>query len=96
MKGLLVILFAIAFGFTASGIVASLYRLLAPSSGSDSSWLRNGVLIIAGPTVFFGAVTRAYIKNELSASLVVMTFLALSYWSFAIGLFILNLAIAFK
>lgn len=97
MKSLLVIWFAVAFGYTASGIIASLYRLIAPPGDSQiSHWVRNGVLVVAGPTVFFGAATRAYFKDELSTSFLLTAILALSYWSFAIGLFILNLVVAFR
>jgi hypothetical protein len=97
MNGFVLILFAVAAGFTASGIVASVYRLIAEPPESESArWIRNSVLVIAGPTVFFGVATRAYLKEELSAGLLLMAILALSYWSFAIGLFVLNVVVAFR
>jgi hypothetical protein len=96
MHGLLVVLFAVAAGFTASGIVASIYRIVATSPESDGQkTVRHVVLAVAGPTVFFGTATRLLLKKELSPLLFSFAIMALSYWSFAVGLFVLNVAISF-
>jgi hypothetical protein len=49
--------------------------------------------VVAGPTVFFNIATRMLVTNELSPLLFSFAVLALSYWSFALGLFILNIVI---
>ena len=96
MKSFFVLFLVIASGFTASGIVASLYRILARSPESDfAKIIRNGVYVIAGPTVFFGTATHALKTKEISPPLYLLALLALCYWSFAIGLFVLNVAISF-
>ena len=96
MHGLLVVFFAVAAGFTASGLVASVYRILARSPESDrENMVRHAVLIVAGPTVFFGTATRLLMAKELSPLLFSIAIMALSYWSFALGLFILNIVISF-
>ncbi len=96
MHGLLVVFFAVAAGFTASGIVASAYRIVAPSPESDGQKLvRNVVFVVAGPTVFFGTATRLLLTKELSPLLFSFAIMALSYWSFALGLFVLNIVIVF-
>ena len=94
MHPLLVAFFAVAAGFTVSGIVASLYRIVARSPQSDREKLvRQIVFVVAGPTVFFNIATRMLVTNELSPLLFSFAVLALSYWSFALGLFILNIVI---
>lgn len=94
MHPFLVAFFAVAAGFTASGIVASLYRIVARSPQSAREiFVRQIVLVVAGPTVFFNIATRMLVTNELSPLLFSVAVLALSYWSFALGLFILNIAI---
>ena len=96
MHGLLVVFFAVAAGFTASGIVASVYRIVAPSPESDGGkMVRHVVLVVAGPTVFFGTATRLLLTKELSPLLYSIAIAALSYWSFALGLFVLNVVISF-
>lgn len=96
MHGLLVVFFSVTAGFTASGIVASAYRIVVPSPKSDGQQVvRNVVLAVAGPTVFFGTATRLLLTKELSPSLFSLAIMALSYWSFALGLFVLNVAISF-
>lgn len=94
MHPVLVAFFAVAAGFTASGIVASLYRIVARSPQSDRALLaRQIVLVVAGPTVFFNIATRMFMTKELSPLLFSFAVMALSYWSFALGLFILNIVI---
>ena len=94
MHPLFVVFFAVAAGFTASGIVASLYRIVARSPQSDGETLvRQVVLVVAGPTVFFNAAARLFMTKELSPLLFAFAVVALSYWSFALGLFILNIVI---
>lgn len=96
MHDLLVVFFAVAAGFTASGIVASVYRIIARSPESNrEKMVRHAVLVVAGPTVFFGTATRLLMTKELSPILFSFAVMALSYWSFAIGLFILNIVISF-
>lgn len=96
MHELLVVFFAVAAGFTASGIVASVYRIMARSPESDrQKMVRHAVLVVAGPTVFFGTAMRLLMTKELSPLLFSIAIMALSYWSFALGLFILNIVIGF-
>jgi hypothetical protein len=94
MHPLLVAFFAVAAGFTASGIAASLYRIVARAPQNEREKLvRQIVFVVAGPTVFFNIATRMLVTNELSPLLFSFAVLALSYWSFALGLFILNIVI---
>ena len=94
MHPLLIAFFAVAAGFTASGIAAALYRIVAHSPESDREKLvRQVVLVVAGPTVFFNIATRMLMTKELSPLLFSLAVMVLSYWSFALGLLILNIVI---
>ncbi len=96
MHWLLIIFFAVAAGFTASGIVASTYRIVARSPHNDrANLIRQLVLAVAGPTVFFATATRMLLAKELSPLLFSFVVMALSYWSFALGLFVLNIVVVF-
>jgi len=96
MNGFWILVFAVAAGFTASGIVASLYRLSGYDSDSTGGWLlRHLVLVVAGPTVLFETAVRGYAKKEWTAVMFWLAICGLSYWSFAIGLLVLDLALRF-
>jgi len=90
-----VVLFAITAGFTASGIAANLYRLLAKKPESKAGkTVYFAVMVIAGPSVLF---ENAATKFRTKACSMVAFWLAAAvagYWSFAIGLFVLNIGLA--
>jgi len=90
-----VVLFAITAGFTASGIAANLYRLLAKKPESKAGkTVYFAVMVVAGPSVLF---ENAATKFRTKACSMVAFWLAAAvagYWSFAIGLFVLNIGLA--
>jgi hypothetical protein len=91
MNGLVVILFAIAVGFTASGITASIYKLVArkPSSLAEQI-VYAGVMVLAGPNVLFGNAATWFKAKKCSGIAFWLAAAVAGYWSFAIGLFVLN------
>lgn len=97
MRDAIIALFALAAGFTASGIVASLYRLVAASTGTSSNRiLYVTVMIFAGPTMLFEHAAKAW--REKSCSIVAFwlaTALA-GYWSLALGLLVIQVGLAIK
>lgn len=96
MHGLLVALFATAAGFTASGIIANIYRLLAKqkpdSTGERIVYL--AVMTLAGPNVLFENAARAWRGKDCSAIAFWMAAAICGYWSFALGLFVLQIGLA--
>lgn len=91
MHSIWIVLFAVASGFTASGIVASLYRLSgAAAESQQGKLLRTAVLVIAGPTVIFEAAVSALLKKEWSPIVFWFVITGISYWSLGIGLLILD------
>jgi hypothetical protein len=93
MRSLWIVLFAMTAGFTASGIVASLYRICRPHADTQNGWLeRCVVLSIAGPTVIFETAVRGFTRKDWTPFFFWLVAAGLAYWSLAIGLVILGIA----
>jgi hypothetical protein len=95
MHGLIVILFAIAVGFTASGITANAYRLIADKPESlPGRLVYAGVMVVAGPNVLFENAATSFKTKKCSSIAFWLATAVAGYWSFALGLFVLNLYVA--
>lgn len=95
MHGLIVILFAIAIGFTASGITANAYRLIADKPESlPGRLVYAGVMVVAGPNVLFENAATSFKTKKCSSIAFWLATAVAGYWSFALGLFVLNLYVA--
>ena len=92
MVGLL--FFSIAAGFTASAIVANLYRIsgFRVKTPRDEI-LRVAVLVVAGPSVLFESALRAFNARDWQASSFWFVTAGVLYWSLAIGLLVIDVAI---
>lgn len=94
MRDLLILLFVIACGLTASGLVANVYRILARKPGSSpETVLYYVVMVVAGPSVLFENATRSFRAKNCSAVAYGFAVALASYWSFGLGLLILELAL---
>lgn len=94
MKSLLLFMFATTAGFTASGIVANLYRIAGfDGSKGTAQIVRAFVMIVAGPTVLFETAMRGYLAKEWSPLFFWCVSAGLVYWSLAIGLLVLDIAL---
>jgi uncharacterized protein DUF6949 len=90
----MVALFAMTAGFTVSGIVANLYRLLVKQK--EVGLARIGylaVMVVAGPTVLFDNAARSWRKKSCSAVAFWLAAGVCGYWSLALGLFVLQAAL---
>lgn len=97
MHDAIVALFALAAGFTASGIVASLYRLIAKKkSFSSDRILYIAVMIFAGPTVLFENAAKAWREKSCSVVAFWLAAAVAGYWSLALGLLVIQLGLAIK
>jgi hypothetical protein len=93
---LIVALFATAAGFTASGIMANLYKLVANKPETLSGRIGYvAVMVLAGPNVLFGNATTSFRKKSCSTLAYWIAAAITAYWSFVIGLFLLDLSLAF-
>jgi hypothetical protein len=93
MQSLWLLLFSITAGFTASGIIANLYRLCGFNTKSRIGrvW-RAIVLVVAGPSVMFENAMSSLIKKECSQFAFWLVAVAVLYWSLGLGLLVLELA----
>lgn len=95
MYGLIIILFAIAFGFTASGITANIYKLIAKKPESLSARLvYAGVMVVAGPNVLFENAATSFKAKKCSGIAFWLAAAIAGYWSFVLGLFVLNIYVS--
>jgi hypothetical protein len=90
---LLVALFITTAGLTASGIVANLYRLAAGKTDPTRA-LYLAVMVVAGPSVLLDNAAKARRKKECSHIAFWLAAALTLYWSLAIGLFVVSLALA--
>lgn len=95
MHGLMIILFAIAIGFTASGITANTYRLIAKKpEGLMARIVYAGVMVVAGPNVLFENAATSFRAKKCSGIAFWLAAAIAGYWSFFLGLLVLNIYIA--
>ena len=94
VKDLAVVMFAMAAGFTLSGVVANLYRLLMRQEGTEEPHLL--VMVVAGPNVLLHGASKSFRARDLSRPLFWLAAAVAGYWSFVLGLFLLNLVVAFR
>jgi hypothetical protein len=96
VRDLMVALFAIAAGFTISGLVANSYRL-ATGEREQTKLLSNiALMALAGPNVLFGTATASLRARNSSGFAFCLAAGVSSYWSFVIGLFLLNLVVVLQ
>jgi hypothetical protein len=94
---LVLAIFALAAGFTASGIMANFYRLLASDTASSLGRAAFvAVMIFAGPNVLFENAAKAWREKSCSAVAFWVAAAISGYWSLAIGLLVIQLGIALK
>lgn len=92
MHGFIVFLFAIAAGITASGLMGSIYRLVASEPKTKlATVLHYAVMVIAGPVILIGNSTKSYRKKQCSKIAYAVAIALSGYWSFAMGVLILGL-----
>jgi hypothetical protein len=97
IRDLFVVLFATTAGFTASGIVANTYRLLAEKP--ENPFAKTAyvvVMVVAGPNVLFENAATSVRTKACSRTAFFLAAAVTGYWSFIIGLFILNVVLALR
>jgi hypothetical protein len=92
---LMVVLFATTAGFTASGILANAYRMVAskPETGVAKS-AYYAVMVLAGPNVLLENAAQSLRKKACSRLAFWLAAAVAAYWSFAIGLIVLDVSLA--
>jgi len=96
-RDIVVVLFSITAGFTASGITANLYRLLAAKRDTTSARIAYiAVMVVAGPSVLFENAASSLRAKSCSQLAFWLATAICAYWSLALGLLVLNVAIALR
>jgi hypothetical protein len=96
-RDIVVILFSVTAGFTASGITANLYRLLARKSDTAGARLAYvAVMVVAGPSVLFENAATSLRAKSCSQLAFWLAAAICAYWSLALGLLVLDVAIALR
>ncbi|HVZ90763.1 MAG TPA: hypothetical protein VG843_03850 [Rhizomicrobium sp.] len=93
---LMVALFATAAGFTVSGILSNVYALIL--SGKELTGAARtahyAVMVVAGPNVLLERAAASVRAKTCSKLVFWLAAAGAAYWSFAIGLFVLDLWLA--
>jgi len=90
-----VAIFLMTAGLTSSGIAYNLYRILVgDASKFGGKSLYFGVMVVAGPNVLFNNAARALRKKECSPMAFWLATAVVGYWSFALGMFFVSIALA--
>jgi uncharacterized membrane protein HdeD (DUF308 family) len=97
MHDFIVFLFSIGAGVTASGLLSSIYRLVArePKTRIETV-LHYAVMVIAGPVVLVSNSTKSYRDKECSAAAYALAIALSGYWCFVTGVVILSLWVAVR
>jgi hypothetical protein len=90
----MVVLFAMTVGFTASGIVANGYRLFAGAQDRFGRAVYLATMVVAGPNVVIEKAATALREKRCSRLAFWLAAAVVGYWSFALGLFVLSVALA--
>ena len=91
-KDLFVIVFATLAGFTASGILANLYRLIAKKPETAAGRVGYvAVMVVAGPNVLFENAATSFRANDCSSFAFWLAAVIAGYWSFGLGLFLIQI-----
>jgi hypothetical protein len=94
VHGLLLVLFSIAAGFTASAIVTNLYRISGLRSETPATRaLRSAVLVLAGPSVLFESAMRGFLAKTWTPIGFWLAAGVTAYWSLFVGLLVVDIAI---
>jgi hypothetical protein len=93
---LLIFLYALTGGLAVSGVVSNIYRLLTPQKSQTKSGrtVYFIVMVLAGPTVLLDNAAKAWREKSCSAMAFWLAAAITGYWSFIIGLFAMNIALA--
>ena len=99
MHSLWLLVFSIASGFTASAIVANIYRICRDANSTVSTegfgerTIRSAVLVFAGPSMLFDNAMRGFRGKTWHPVTFWLATAAVLYWSLALGLLVITIAI---
>jgi len=91
----MLVMFATAAGFTASGILANFYRLIASKPETMAGRMSYvAVMVVAGPNVLFENAANSFRAKDCSRFAFWLAASIAAYWSFALGLILIQIGMA--
>src|SRR5436190_1690977 len=98
MHSLWLLFFSVASGFTASAIVANIYRICHASTsrarakveGLGERTIRSAVLVFAGPSMLFDNAVKGFRGKTWHPVSFWLATAAVVYWSLALGLVVIE------
>ena len=94
-RDILLVAFATLAGFTASGILANLYRMIAKKPETLGGRLGYvAVMVIAGPNVLFENAANSFRAKDCSKFAFWLATSIAAYWSFALGMIVIQVGLA--
>lgn len=97
LHDLYVVFFLATAGFTASGIISNIYGLIVKKKKADTSQGRIVyllVMVLAGPTILFNNAAKAWREKSCSGLAFWLAAAISGYWSLAIGMLVIQIALA--
>lgn len=96
VHNVLIFLYALTGGLAVSGVIANAYRLLVPKKSESASGRMSYyiVMAVAGPSVLLDNAARSWRAKSCSTIAFWLAAAVSGYWSFIIGLFVMNVALA--
>ena len=92
---LLLFAFSTLAGFTASGILANLYRLVATKPETTAGRMGYlAVMVVAGPNVLFENAATSFRAKDCSSFAFWLAASVAAYWSFALGMILIQVWLA--
>ncbi|MEI9989690.1 MAG: hypothetical protein WDM86_06595 [Rhizomicrobium sp.] len=87
--------FATLAGFTASGILANLYRMVAKKPETLGGRLGYAaVMVIAGPNVLFENAATSFRAKDCSSFAFWLAASISAYWSFGLGMIVIEIGLS--
>jgi len=94
-RDILLVAFATLSGFTASGILANLYRLIARKPETTAGRLGYvAVMVVAGPNVLIENAARSMQAKDCSRFAFWLAASIAAYWSFALGMIVIQVGLS--
>jgi hypothetical protein len=92
MRDMWLIIFAVAAGFTASGIVATVYKIagMDPQTTPGKA-AKIAIMVIAGPAIFFETAFKGFVDRRWPPVFFWLATAGIAYWSMALGLFFIQI-----
>lgn len=95
MQGWAILFFAVASGITFSGLVSNIYRLFGWQPKTTAGVvLETAIMVFGGPVVLVGNATQSFKKKNCSKAGYVFAIALCGFWSFATGVFILEVCLS--